>query len=162
MKAYIISVIVAGVIAAIVSTLSPEGGRGGIGKNVRFAIGLMMIIVCLSPLTEFISAIKDLDVDSILPDVDNGAQGYEEYFNESYENAEKENLARGIRVMLSDRFGIDESEVDVSVVIGESDGEKRLSRIFIRLYGAAIWKDTGEIEAYFGELFGCEIITAIG
>lgn len=162
MKGYIISVICAGAVAFIVSTLSPEGEGGGLGRNVRFAIGLMLIIVCLSPLTDLVNTIKDLDLDSILPKVENDAVDYEEYLNSTYESAEKENLICGIKVMLSDNFGIDESEADVSVTIEEKNGERELTRIFITLYGRAIWKDTGEIEAYLGKIFGCEIITAIG
>lgn len=162
MREYIISVICAGAVAFIVSTLAPEGEGGGLGKNVKFSIGLMLIIVCLAPLTNLVSTIKELDLNSILPEVENNTEKYMDYLSSTYESAEKENLIRGIKVMLSDKFDIDESEAEVSVTIVGEKEKRELTRIFIRLYGRAIWKDTGEIEAYLGEIFNCEIITAIG
>ena len=43
-----------------------------------------------------------------------------------------------------------------------SSGDVRLERIFINLYGSAIWCDTGAIEDYLSSLFSCEIVTAVG
>jgi hypothetical protein len=144
------------VVAFAVSILAPDGEGGGLSKNVRFAVGLMLITVCLFPLCELVETINNIDVNSMIPE--ESPQDYTEYFNVAYEVAEKENLVRGIEAMLRDRFSIDESEVDVSVTI---DGGE-LKRIFIKLNGGAIWKDTGEIEAYLNNIFGCEVITAIG
>ena len=65
--------------------------------------------------------------------------------------------------MLSDRFGIARENCDLSVKLAQGEGgERALERIVFTLYGPAIFANTGEIEDYFGRIFGCEIITVIG
>ena len=50
MKAYVISVIIVGVIGSIIALISPEGEGGGLGKHTRLAVGLCVILVCIAPL----------------------------------------------------------------------------------------------------------------
>ena len=77
--------------------------------------------------------------------------------------AEEENLKLGIVDILKNKFDIDSSECYVSVKISTgSDMKRRLERIFINLYGSAIWKDTVSIEKYLSSLLGCEVVIAIG
>ena len=164
MKAYIISVIAVGIIGSFVSILTPEGEGGGIGRHSRLAVGLSLIIVCAAPIFNMISGLRELDVNSLLPQ--EGAEEsieYESIFNSSYSAAEIESLKEGIKNILQSRFGIEGSECYVAVKTAEDGcGGRKLERIFINLYGSALWKDTGEIEKYLSSLFGCEIVTAVG
>ncbi len=150
------------VIVSLVSMLSPNGENGAIGKNLKLICGLCVALVSVYPIIEIVEDVKSLDIGAL---VDNGGQKeeYQDRFDLSYEAAELENLRSGIRGMLSDRFGIDTSECDVSVTVRKNaDGQNELERIFITLYGRAIFKNTAEIERSFGEIFDCEIVTAIG
>ena len=50
----------------------------------------------------------------------------------------------------------------MSLSIEKNGGEKRLSRVLVTLYGAAVWKDSSAIEERLRSLLGCEIVTAVG
>ena len=164
MKIYIVSIIVVGVVGSILSIISPEGEGGGLSKHTRLAFGLCLILAVALPLSSFFRELREIDLQSIIPEVPEGErEEYESIFQSSYEKAELENLREGIVTILGDRFGIDSSECAVSVQVSrDGDGVRRLDRIFINLYGSAVWKDTGEIEEYLSSLFSCQVVTAVG
>ena len=160
-KGYVVSVIAVSVVGAIVSALAPEGEGGGIIKSVRLACGAVMIAVCIAPLSALLSFLGDLDMGDF--EIHNEQkEEYESIFQESVLGVEGENLKDGIKTLLSREFGIDESECRVDVTLARSEGKTAIERIFITLYGSAIWSDTGAIEDYLGDMFSCRIITAIG
>lgn len=164
MKSYIISIILVGIVGSFVTILSPEGEGGGLGKHTRLAVGLCLILVCITPIITLVQGLGDLDIKSLIPEIDaEESLEYESIFNSSYNAAEVENLREGIVSILYDKFKIEPSDCYVKVSVAEGDaGNRRLERIYINLYGAAIWKDTGAIENYLSSLFGCEIVTAVG
>ena len=164
MKQYVISVMIAGVIGAIVTLLSPEGEGGGLKNHVRLAVGLVLVTVSVSPIIGFVKDMSQLDVNSIIGEVGNSAkEEYESIFYEGYGAAEIENLKEGIKGILFERFGVKNDECYISVTTGEGqDGKRELKRIFINFYGAAIMKNTEEIEDYLSSLLGCEVVSAVG
>lgn len=164
MKSYVITIICIGVIGSIITLLAPEGEGGGLGKHVRLAVGCAVILTCISPLGELIRGFSELDLGGLVPEVNEGEmEEYESIFGDSYAAAELSSLKEGIGAMLEERYGIARSECKVEVIASQNGtGSLMLKRIFITLYGSAIWQDTGEIERYFGGLFDCEIVTAIG
>ena len=161
MKQYILSVMLVGLIGSVVSILAPEGG---LREHVRLAVGIVTVAVCLLPLTGLVWELKEINIEEIIGESDNSAeQKYEEIFNSEFKNAESESLKEGIKNLLFEKYGIKEDECQVYVRIVEVDGGKRrLERIFINLYGQAIFKNTSEIEEYLGELFDCEVVIAVG
>ncbi len=162
-KGYVISVICISVIGSLVSMLTPSGECGGINKNMRLIYGLCVVIVCINPIKDIVKEINELDISGISEIPEPDSERYDELFDSSYGAAETENLKRGIKQMLYDRFQIDFSECSVSVKITDKeDGKRELSGIYITLSGSSIFKDTYEIEGYFEELFGCETVIAIG
>ena len=161
-KGQIITVICVCAIGGAVVMIAPEGDGGGIVKHVRLAVGIITVVCCISPVMSIIGSVSALDPQMLFPERDEGADMLESIFEESLRDAEEESLKDGIADMLNTRFGIGADRCKIDVVIRDEGGERRLERIFITLYGSAIWKDTGEIEKYFSELFGCEVITAIG
>lgn len=164
MKQYVISILIVGVIGSIVNLLTPSGERGSISSHVRLATGLVLILVCVSPLLTVVRGLGELDISDILGGASEiEKEEYQSIFDESYSAAEIENVKAGIKSILWDKFGIAEDECYVSVTTesGE-DGKRSIKRIFINLYGRAILKNTDEIESYLASLFGCEIVTAVG
>jgi len=159
MGGYVISVVAVGAIGALVTLLSPEGE---LGKQVKVAVGIVLISMSISPLISMIRGLKGLDISSLVPEYEEEKAEYESIFYEGYLAAEEKNAEEGIIAMLCERFGIDYSDISVSLrIVGES-GSRRIERIFITLYGSAVWKDTEEIERYLEGILGCEVITAIG
>ena len=164
MKQYVISVMVVGVVGAIVTLLSPEGEGGGLKSHVRLAVGIVLILVCVSPLITMVKTLSEIDVKDMIGEVDDEKlDEYESIFQSGYEAAEIENLKEGIKSILLERFGVKSDECYVSVSTAKnSEGERHLKRIFINLYGSAIMKNTGEIEDHLASLFGCEVVIAVG
>lgn len=164
MKLYVVSVIIIGVIGSIIRLLSPVGEGGGLKNHVKLAIGIAIIPICIFPLTSFIEEMRNFDAGQIVGEAEKDKwQEYESIFNEEYLFAEEDNLREGIASILEDRFGIERSDSYVSVKFSrDTDGTRKLERIFINLYGAAIWKDTGEIESYLSSILNCQVVIAVG
>lgn len=160
MKGYIISVIGVCIVGTVVSVIAPSGESGGINKHIRLIIAICVIGVCINPIIDAINYINGINVGELIEGDDEIESDYRDLFENYYSESEISNLKVGIKQLLYDKFGIDGAECSVSVSL--SDEKRELSRIFITLYGSAVFKDTGEIERYLGDLFGCEIVTAIG
>lgn len=161
MEQYILSVMLVGIVGSVVSILAPEGG---LKDHVRLAIGIVTVAVCILPLMSIITNIGSFDIEQILGESQEITdQDYEEILKSELKTAEIENLREGIKSMLEKKYGISADECYVSVMItSDNNGERKLERIFINLYGESIWKNTTEIEQYLGELFNCEIVCAVG
>ncbi len=143
--------------------LTPEGEGGGLSRNMRLVFGLCVVLVCINPIKSIILQINDLDIGSVIDMPDSNDEKYEELLNSAYTDAEVESLKNGIYQMLSDRFGIPREDCSISVRLTQGESAKKeLEIIYITLYGGAIFKNTAEIEEYFGAIFNCEIITVIG
>ncbi|MBE6584675.1 MAG: hypothetical protein E7649_06855 [Ruminococcaceae bacterium] len=162
MKQYIVSIIVVSIIGSVISILTPEGEGGGLARHTRLIFGVCVIVVCFSPLKDAIVWIRELDIESILPDSEQNGSEYESIFENTYDKAQIDNLKEGIKGVLKDRFGLDPLCVDVSVSLRQEGDDQRLERVAVTLYDSAIWADTEEIESYLCSLLGCEIITVIG
>ena len=145
------------------SMLTPEGESGGLGAKFRLIFGLCVVIVCINPIKSLVLEIKSLDLGGIVGIEGEETQNYADYLDDAYTAAEVESLKNGIRQMLSDRFGVAREDCEVDVSLLEVEGERAtLESICITLYGPAIFKNTAEMEEYFGGIFNCEIITVIG
>ena len=162
MKEYVISIACVAVICSIASLLTPEGEGGGLGKQLRLVSALVLCTVCISPVASLLEALTSLDLSASFSELYTpDSEKHEEIFKDSLDLSEERVLREGIYTILLDRFEIERDECDISFVISEENGERRLEHIFILLRGSAIWKDTGAIERTMSELFACEIITAI-
>ena len=151
------------VIGSLISILAPEGEGGGLARNNRLVLGLCVVLVCINPIKNIIIEIKSLDIGSIVEVPDSEEERYEGYLGGAYTDAEVANLKSGIYTMLEDRFSVPRENSSVAVKLRQGEGNARaLESISITLYGGAIFKNTTEIEDYFGEIFNCEIITVIG
>ena len=150
------------VIGSIVSVLAPDGEGGGLARHVRLAVGVCIVLVCFAPSVRAIEWVRNIDIESVLPDSEENADEYESIFDSAYSDAEIENLCEGIKSAVSQKFGLDPLSFNVSVKLAGQGESKRLERVTLTLYGQAIWADTGEIERYLNSLLGCETVTIIG
>ncbi len=156
------SVMCISVIGSLISMLAPDGEGGGIGKSMQLCLGLCVVLVAVNPIKDIVYQVNNLDIGEIAGGYGESEDKYGDYFDSAYTAAEIENLKEGIYSLLSDRYGIDRGECRLSVRLFESEETKKeIESIYITLSGMAIFKNTEEIEEYLGELFACEIITAI-
>ena len=164
MKMYVIAIVVVGVIGSVIRLLSPHGEGGGLKNHVRLAVGIATIPICIFPLLSFMDEVRSFDVGDVIGELEGEQiEEYESIFEDGYLSAEEENLREGIARILADKYGIERSDCYILVKIStDKDGKRRLDRIFINLYGSAVWKDTGSIEKYLSSLFSCETVIAVG
>ena len=162
MNGYVISIACVSVICSLASLISPEGEGGGLGKQIRLISALVLTVVCISPVAALMEALSSFDPSLLLPEIEDEGNGeYGEIFDGAFELSEERELENRISQILLEKFEISDDECSVSFVISEGEEGRVLERIFILLRGSAIWKDTGEIEGYLYNIFGCEIVTAI-
>lgn len=163
MKGYVLSVIGVCIVGTLVSLLCPDGESGGISRQIRLIIAICVVGVSINPMIGVIEYINELEIGDLMGNYENDSTNYDEIFNSSYSSAEIQNLKVGIRQLLMDKFEVDGAECSVEVKLSNQEGKnKTLERVYITLYGPAVFKNTAEIEDFFGELLGCEIVTAIG
>jgi hypothetical protein len=154
MKEYVITIIIVGVIGSVISILAPDGEGG---RLVRLAASLVALVVCISPVIDAVEWLRTVELGAVI-DESGDREEYERIFYEHYSKAEIENCREGIKALLCEKFGLDEDDIEV---FAEAE-EGKLERVYITLYGAAIWQDTAVMEDYLKSLLSCEIITVIG
>ena len=163
MKLYVISVICITAVGCLVSMLAPEGEGGGISRNIKLVYGICVAFVCMYPIKNIITTVNELDIGSVVETPSQNDEEYKDILDSSYSSAEIINLKNGIKQILYDCFDIDGSECKIDVSLTQtSNGDKKIQRVLVTLYGSAIWKDTGEIERTLESILSCEIVTAIG
>lgn len=160
-KGYIVTVICVCVSSSLISLLAPEG-EGGIGRQVRLAAGIVTALAVIAPIVGIIEGIGEIDISEIISDSEEKNEEYQSIFDGQLSHFEEENARDGIKNILEKRFNIGPADCSVHLTFEENGSERRIKRVLITLYGSAIWSDSGEIEDYFRDLLGCEIITAVG
>ena len=160
-KGYIVTVICVCVSSSIVSLLAPEG-ESGIARQVRVAAGIVTALAVIAPIIGIVEKIGETDISGIVSEQDGKTEEYQSIFEDQIGKLEAENTKDGIKSILEKGFHIEPSECSVAVSFDENNGEKRLKRVNITLYGSAVWSDSSAIEDYLRELLECEIIIAVG
>lgn len=164
MKAYLISLFCAAIVASLVGILSPSGESGGIGRHLGLVIALFMLCTLISPLTSVIRELYDLAGGTVtLPDYgENAGEQYEEQLGNALQNASTEYFAEMLTQTLEREFSIPTGEVRSAVRWSQGeDGSLSPDRVTVVLSGSAIWKDPSAIEHFVTKLLGCECVTAI-
>ena len=160
MKQYVLSIIAAILMAAVIEKLSPAGEGGRITAHVRFLTGLFIILTLLSPLREAVELITTVS--------ENGFQGVsEDLFAPSQEGDYREMLGQTLVTVsrsegeawvvkvLSERFSIPSEGCTVEVIC-TSDGETvAFCEVRIALEGRYALQDPHPVEAYISEALGC-------
>ncbi len=155
MREYIAALISVSIICSIASFFVAEGAK----KQIGFVCALCILCVTLSPAIDIAELILNFDIGDIASDYGDPEE-YESIFDGSVADFDRVNTEMAVSEILNKRFNILHEDCRVSVTL--SSDRSRVDRIFIRLYGGAVWADTGKIEEYFESLLGCEVVTAVG
>lgn len=162
-KEYLLSVIGASLLAALIGILSPKGEGDGIAKHMRLLTSLFLICVLISPIktvTEALSGWISGEV-SFPWEGEELESDYREQMNEAIESASKEYFINTLTETLRTQFSMEAGSVRCQVKWENAGEELRPVRVTVILSGGAIWKNPELIEAFVEELLGCECITAI-
>ena len=164
MQSYLISLITAALIAALVGILAPEGERGGLGKHLKLIASLFLICILIVPLKGFTNTLQELIDGNWAISLPNGELSKDELQSDAekaLDEASEQYFADALGNALCTQFALSASDVRCTVNWERIDGESRPVRVTVFLSGRAIWQDTHAIEAYVNGLLGCACITAI-
>ena len=164
MQSYLISLVTAALIAALVGILAPEGERGGLAKHMKLIASLFLICVLIAPLkglTNTLQGLIDGNWEISLPNGELGKDELQSDAEKALDEASEQYCADALGNALCTQFSLSASDVRCTVDWERTDGESRPARVTVLLSGRAIWQDTHAIEAYVNDLLGCECITAI-
>ncbi|NLK39193.1 MAG: hypothetical protein GX303_02935 [Clostridiales bacterium] len=157
LREYLSSLVIVAAVAGLLSAFSPVSGT--MKKYINYAIALAVVIVLLSPLKSLLNVISSLDNLIILE-----SETRDKSYDEEREKTDKwileksqDTIKEGIKILLYDRFGIPEEEVEVELELDRSDPKAVvIEKLRIQLTGYSMWKDSREIESYITSLVGCE------
>lgn len=163
MGTYLISLIAAALVAALVGILTPEGAGGGIAKHMRLLIALFLLCALISPIKETITSLMDFANGELpLPELgDVGEEDYQKALEEAMSTSSKAYLVQLLTQGIEREFSIADGEVRCAVRWNDAKDDLRPTRVTVILSGRAIWCDPAPIEQYVTNLIGCECVTAI-
>ncbi len=153
MKEYLLCILTLAIACTLVTALSPEGEGGGLKRHVGMICALCLLCVVLKPIINFNWDFDFSDIEQ------SDREEYESIFENTVNESLSQGKAQGIYDVLSGKFGIEREECYVSVQL---DRDGKPERVFIRLFGSAVWKNTNEIKEYISRLCKCETVIAIG
>ena len=162
MKAYLLSLITAALVAALVNILTPNGDRGGIAAHQRLITSLFLVCVLIAPAEGVIKSLRnfaDGDLLEFLPNDSPTQKDYQEQMNDALNASSERYFTQMLTQTLCEAFAIPSDEVRCAVSWDKT--ESTPTRVTVILSGASIWKDPHAIEDFVTELLGCECITAI-
>ena len=163
MTAYLLSLLSAACIAALIGILAPEGEGGGIARHLRLLIALILICLMISPLGDVLGMLTDFaNGDYTLPNSDTvSREDYQKQMEEALSTSSKVYFVQLLTQALEREFSIETGNVRCAVHWNDSAEETTPERVTVVLSNAAIWKDPEPIENYVTTLLGCKCITAI-
>lgn len=164
MGAYLISLLCAACVAALIGILSPDGEGGGIARHMRLLIALVLLCVLIAPMRDALDAlIRFTNGDYTLPEADGGGteEGYQQQMQAALTEASKTYVAQLLTQMLEREFSITPGAVRCAVRWSDSSQTLSPERITVILSQDAIWKDPAPIEDFVTALLGCECVTAV-
>ncbi len=155
MSAYILSLCVAAIAAAVVELLAPRGDGGRLAGSIRMIAGLFLLVALLRPLTDgisYLSAVADGDIADILPDdLPTPAENYEATLYAALSDCTAAELEAWVTSTLTTEFAIPREHITVSALCEPAtpDSPLSLDELRIGLSGSSALRDPHPIEDYF-------------
>jgi hypothetical protein len=156
MKEYFVGMIVIALIGTAVISFSPRGYEG----HLRLLCAACSVLILLMPMFSFI---KDHDLsfdllEKIFSENDDKTVYYDEYYNKTFFNVEKENAEKMIKSDIKQALLIKSDGFDIEIEAANNNDEYyiELIRVIILPDGAAI--DPHSVEKYIKERYGCECV----
>ena len=149
MKAYLLTLIAAAILAILASQLVPDGERGGISKHVRLIASLFLICVLLSPVQTLIKNLPSLSDVNFFPSADENEYdaAYREQLQEAIDKASADYFTDMLTQTLCTELSVSQEELRCKVFWDTAKGEPTPTKVTVMLSGRAIWKDPAEIRA---------------
>ena len=158
MKAYLITLLGAAVLAAAVGILAPEGSNGGVGRHVRLLSSLVVLCVIAAPLPRALAGIRSFSI-GLSEKTADMEQSFGSRSQDALNGASHAYLAQALRANIAETFSLRQEEV--TCAIRWEEGGERPASVTLILSGSARFHDPHELEQYVSDLLGCPCDTAI-
>ena len=162
MKAYLLTLVSAAMVAALVNILTPSGERGGIAAHQRLITSLFLVCVLIAPLEGAVKVLQGLgdgDFTGLLQVDPPDRSDFDEQLNEALDSSSERYFTQMLTQTVSEAFAIPLDEIRCTVSWEET--EHAPARVTVILSGRSIWKDPHAIASFVTELLGCPCDTAI-
>ena len=159
MKEYFISLILISFACGIVDMLSP---KEDIGKYIRFAFGICIFCILISPVRNFFHSLSDVTefLDNSLDDITSTEEYYENIFKHSLKSSTAEEVSELVKNKISSDMKINKDCFDVDVYIEEDDNGYYIKSAVVKIHSGGIFIDAGSVIDYFEENFdaSCAVV----
>ncbi len=160
MNAYILTLLSASLVAAIIELLTPKGEGGRIAAHVRMIAGLFLLVALLNPLKEgilFLHSAAEGDlvgrIEEHLPHYD--VYDYESAFRDTLTTVGKVETEAWVISALEAIFGIPSEGCIVEAVCETQENTVALQEVRITLCGKYALEKPHPIEAYVTDQLKC-------
>ena len=153
MNAYLLSLLGAALVAALIGVFAPSENAAGSGKALRLLTILVLFCVIAAPLPDLITNRKNLPF--LSPEAAEQTYDFELRSKTSLDAASRAYFVRALTAHLKEKFGVAQGEIACAVTWEETDDEAKPASVTLILSGSAKWKNPHEMEAYVSELLGC-------
>ncbi len=163
MRNYLIALLSASLLAALIGVLSPSGEKGALEKHMRLISVLFLICVLIAPAKSALKGLEGLISGDIVPSLpDYGDRpSYEDQMEEALGEASTAYFTEMLTQMLEEQFEIASGEVRCIVAWSEEDGTLKPTQVTVVLSGKAIWKNPQDMESFVEGLLHCPCTSAI-
>ena len=155
-----LGIIGAAAVIGIVETIAPHNGKTA--GYMRLIAALCLLCVVIKPLGSAVTQIPEL-FEKMTDAAYEGSEErreYEDILTGEVEQIVRESVVGALKEQLRLQFGVENCEIGVSLA-REGQGF-RVEKAVVTLMGKDIFRDPYAIEAYVGDLLGCECATVIG
>lgn len=160
MKVYILTILSASLVAAVIELLAPKGEGGRMASHVRLIAGLFLLVALLNPLREGILYLKsaaegDLTdrMAAVLPDASD--EDYQEVFLGVLTDTGAIETEAWVSSALETVFHIPPTACVVEAILETEGGTLTLREVRIALSGDYALEDPHPIEAYMNTQLQC-------
>ena len=162
MTEYLISLLAAAPVMAIIGILSPEGVRSGLSKHLRLVAALVWICILIAPVSGLVTEWKEWQNGDFSFDTEQETENdYQAILDEALDNHSTAYFCDMLTQTLEEHFSITKGDMRCHVAWNRGNDAMRPERVTLFLSGNAVWKSPKEMEAYVTDLLGCECITVI-
>lgn len=157
MKDYLNAIIILAVLSGIIKAFLSENSSGT-KKYVSYLIGLVMVVIIISPFKDFTYRIGNIKEEILsfteMLEFENNVNSS----NSVIVNTTKDKVCKGLKDALIAKYGFDERDVYVDIVIDKTEiSSIKITEVNIILTNKASWSNVDNVKTYMENLIGVKV-----
>ena len=167
MTAYVYTLLVSALVAALVELVSPKGEGGKLASSIRMLAGLCLLVALLSPIREGIRLLTSFrdgslsdGLEALLPEGE--LPDYEAVFGDTLTAVTEQEVEAWTQSMLASSYGIPAEGCTVSALCHYEAETMTVTEVRIALLGKYALTDPHPIESAVTQALGCPCFVTVG